>query len=116
MTIIYHNPRCSKSRATLSLLEENGIQPDVVRYLDTPPDVATLRQITEAMGCSIGDILRKGEARYKELDIDGEGYDEEALLKLVADNPILLERPIVVEGDRAAMGRPPENVLTLFNS
>ncbi len=116
MTTIYHNPRCSKSRATLSLLEENGIEVDVIRYLDSPPDVAALRRITESMGCSISDILRKGEAKYKELGIAGGDYDEEALMKLVAENPILLERPIVVDGDRAAIGRPPENVLSLFNS
>ncbi len=115
MTTIYHNPRCSKSRATLALLEEKGIEPTVIRYLEAPPDVDALRRILSALDCSIRDVLRKGEARYKELDIASGEYDEESLLRLVADNPILLERPIVVHGDRAAMGRPPENVLTLFN-
>ena len=116
MTTIYHNPHCSKSRATLALLEENGIEHDVIRYLETPPDVDALRRITDAMGCSIHELMRKGEARYKELGIGDGDRDEEALLLLVAQNPILLERPIVLYGDRAAMGRPPENVLTLFQS
>lgn len=114
MTTIYHNPRCSKSRATLALLEENGVNAEIVRYLESPPDVQTLRRITAALQCSIRDILRKGEARYRELDIANADLDEAQLLQLVAENPVLLERPIVVHGSRAAMGRPPENVLALF--
>ena len=115
MTRIYHNPRCSKSRATLSLLEARGIEPEVVRYLETPPDADTLRGITEALGCSMGDLMRRGEALYRELGIAGGNHDEDALIRLVVDNPVLLERPIVVHDGRAVVGRPPENVLALFD-
>ncbi len=115
MTRIYHNPRCSKSRATLALLEERGIEPEVIRYLDTPPDADTLRSITGSMGCSIRDLLRKNETVYRELGIAGID-DEAVLIDLVVANPILLERPIVVHDGRAAIGRPPENVLSLFLS
>ena len=116
MTRIYHNPRCSKSRATLSLLEGQGIEIETVRYLDNPPDAETLRSITAALGCSIHDIMRKGEKVTKDLGIANGELDEDALINAVVDNPILLERPIVVHDGRAAIGRPPEAVLSLFNS
>ena len=114
MTRIYHNPRCSKSRATLSLLEENSLDPEVVLYLESPPDRTTLKAITQALGCSIQDIMRKGESVYKALKIGDGNKDEEELIRLVIENPILLERPIVTNGDKAAIGRPPENVMALF--
>jgi arsenate reductase len=116
MTRIYHNPRCSKSRATLALLEERGISPEVIHYLENPPDTDTLREITTALNCSLHDILRKGEAVYKELGIGEISANESSLAKLVIENPILLERPVVVHNGRAAIGRPPENVLSLFTS
>lgn len=115
MTRIYHNPRCSKSRATLALLEENNLAHEVVLYLDSPPDRGTLKAITKALGCSIHDIMRTGESVYKALNIGDGNKDEEELMRLVVENPILLERPIVTHGDKAAIGRPPENVLSLFN-
>ena len=114
MTTIYHNPRCSKSRATLTLLEEQGISPDVVLYLETPPDADEIIVLTRKLGMSIRQIMRSGEAVYKELHAGSPDHNEDDLVKMVADNPILLERPIVVNGDRAAIGRPPENVLEIL--
>ncbi len=115
MTCIYHNPRCSKSRAALSLLEARGIEPKVVHYLETPPDADTLRGIAAALGCSAGDLMRKGEALCRELGIADGAHDEDALFRLVVDNPVLLERPIVVHDGHAVIGRPPEAVLALFD-
>lgn len=114
MTRIYHNPRCSKSRATLSLLQEHDIDPEVILYLDAPPDMTTLKTITRALDCSIHDIMRTGESVYKTLGLVDGDHNEEELLQLVIDNPVLLERPIVTHNDKAAIGRPPENVLSLF--
>ena len=89
MTRIYHNPRCSKSRAVLDLLEARGIEPEVVRYLETPPDADTLRGIAAALGCSVGDFMRKGEALYRELGIADGNHDEDAaLIRLIVDNPV----------------------------
>ncbi|MGI9291825.1 MAG: arsenate reductase (glutaredoxin) [Gammaproteobacteria bacterium] len=114
MTRIYHNPRCSKSRATLALLQEHDIEPEVVLYLESPPDSSTLKQLTEALDCSIHDIMRSGEPVYKELKIGDSEKDEDSLIRFVIENPILLERPIVTHAGKAAIGRPPEKVLTLF--
>lgn len=114
MTRIYHNPRCSKSRATLSLLREHEIDPEIVLYLDSPPDVATLKAITRALDCSIHDIMRTRESVCEILGLANGDNNEEELLQLVIDNPILLERPIVTHNDKAAIGRPPEKVLSLF--
>ena len=114
MTTIYHNPRCSKSRTTLGLLEERGIDPDVVLYLNDPLDAATLAELTRKLGVGIREIMRSGEARYKELNAGDPALSEEQLIAMVSENPILLERPIVVNGDRAAVGRPPENVLDIL--
>ena len=114
MTTIYHNPRCSKSRATLALLEEQGVSPVVVLYLETPPDEDEIVELTEKLGLGIREIMRRGEAVYKELDAGNPDHGDDDLIRLVAHNPILLERPIVVNGDRAAIGRPPENVLEII--
>ena len=114
MTVIYHNPRCSKSRATLELLNQNGVKPEIVPYLDNPPDATTLTAITKMLSCSIFDIIRKGEAIYTELDLSNQQISEQEMIDIVVDNPKLLERPIVVNGDRAAVGRPPENVLGIL--
>lgn len=114
MTTIYHNPRCSKSRATLALLQEHGVEPTVVRYLDAPPDAAALRAITGMLGCSIRDIIRTGEDAYRELNLADKTLTEAALIDIVAANPKLLQRPIVINGDRAAIGRPPQNVLAIL--
>jgi arsenate reductase len=111
---IYHNPRCSKSRQTLALLEEKGITPDVVLYLETPPDSAKLTDIVAKLGLSSArDLMRRGEAAYKEQDLKNV-TDETALIQAMANTPILIERPIVINGDKARLGRPPESVLEIL--
>lgn len=115
MTVtIYHNPRCSKSRATLALLEEQGITPKVVAYLETPPSATTLDKILNALGKEPRELMRKGEAPYKELGLDDESLTRKDLIKAMVENPILIERPIVTNGDKAAVGRPPESVLDIL--
>ena len=114
MTVtIYHNPRCSKSRQTLALLEEKGITPKIVKYLETPPSAAELKRILDKLGLKARDILRKGEAAYDELGLKDSGHTDDELLALMVKNPILIERPIVVSGARAAIGRPSEAVLKI---
>ena len=114
MTQIYHNPRCSKSRQTLALLQENGVEPEVVLYLKDTPSAEVLKELTKKLGCSISDIIRSGEPIYRELGIADKPLDETGLINIVVENPILLERPIVVSGNKAAVGRPPENVLAIL--
>ncbi|CZF80416.1 Arsenate reductase [Grimontia celer] len=110
---IYHNSRCSKSRQTLALLEEKGIQPDVVAYLETPPSADTLRTLLGQLGFdSPRQMMRTKEAIYKELQL-ADATDEQ-LIQAMVENPKLIERPIVVANGKAAMGRPPENVLTIL--
>jgi arsenate reductase len=111
---IYHNPRCSKSRQALALLEEKGIQPNVVKYLETPPDAATLASLLEMLGMEPRDLMRKGEAEYKELNLQDPGLSREQLIAAMVAHPKLIERPIVVRDGKAALGRPPEQVLELF--
>ncbi len=111
---IYHNPRCSKSRQTLALLEEHGVAPNVVEYLQNPPDAAQLKELLSLLGLEARALMRKKEAVYAELGLDNPDLGEDALLDAMHANPILIERPIVVRGDRAAIGRPPENVLALL--
>lgn len=111
---IYHNPRCSKSRTTLALLQERGIEPEVVLYLQTPPDVGTLRSLLDKLGKSPAELVRTGEAEFKALGLARDS-DSGALLEAMASHPKLIERPIVVRGERAVLGRPPENVLELLD-
>ena len=111
---ILHNPRCSKSRATLSLLEERGIAPEIVDYLNTPPEADELRNILAALGVSPREFMRTGESVYKELQLDDPGLDDEALIAAMLANPILIERPVVLCGDQARVGRPPESVLEIL--
>lgn len=111
---IYHNPRCSKSRQTLQLLQDQGQQPEIVEYLKTPPSKQTLQQIIAALGIAPRELLRKGESVYKELGLADKTLSDDALLDAMAEHPILIERPIVVLGSKAAIGRPPENVLTIL--
>lgn len=111
---IYHNPRCSKSRQTLALLEERGITPDVVLYLETPPDAATLRKLLDRLGMEPRDLMRKGEEPYKSLNLANPDKSREDLIAAMVAHPILIERPIVTHGDRAALGRPPENVVVIL--
>ena len=109
---IYHNPRCSKSRKTLALLQENGIEPTVVEYLKNPPDKRELEMITRKLGVQPEQIVRRGEESFKQ-NFKGKTLDDDQWLEALAQHPILIERPIVVKGDRAVIGRPPENVLDL---
>lgn len=113
-TRIFHNPRCSKSRQTLALLEEKGIQPDVVRYLDTPPSASELTAILKQLGKSPRELMRKGESEYKELGLDDSSLSDEQLIEAMVTHPKLIERPIVLHGGKAALGRPPEAVLDIF--
>lgn len=112
MIRIYHNNRCSKSRAALALLK--GREVEVVNYLDTPPDAADLKQLLMLLGISARQLLRSGEAIYKELGLADATLDDEALIAAMAAHPILIERPIVVANGKAMIGRPPENVLTIL--
>lgn len=110
---IYHNPRCSKSRTTLALLEENGVTPEIVLYLETPLPATGIRQLLGKLGLTAADLVRKGEDAYKEAGLDKNSAEDEIIAAMV-DYPKLIERPIVVLGDRAVLGRPPENVLELI--
>jgi len=115
MTTIYHNPRCSKSRATLELLQQKGIEPKVVLYLETPPTAAELERIVQQLNVPVTDIIRFGEDRVQELRITAkDSRSTEEWCEIIAANPILLERPIVVHKNKARVGRPPEQVLELF--
>lgn len=113
---IYHNPRCSKSRQTLQLLEENGVQPEVVLYLETPPDEALLKGLLGKLGISARQLLRKGEEEYKLRGLADKSLSDEQLVQAMCAAPKLIERPIVVKGERAVLGRPPENVIELLKS
>ena len=113
-TIIYHNPRCSTSHKTLALLEEKGVNPRIVDYLKMPPSAAELKTILKKLGLRPRDLMRKGEPRYAELGLKDRDLDDDALIALMVANPILIERPIVVSGGKAAIGRPPESVLEIL--
>jgi arsenate reductase (glutaredoxin) len=109
--IIYHNPRCTKSRQTLALLREQGVELEIVEYLDQPPDAATLATLVKKLGFEPAQLIRKKE--YRELGLP-ETDDADALLALMAANPKVIERPIVVVGQQARLGRPPEQVLEIL--
>ena len=111
---IYHNPRCSKSRQALQLLRDKGIEPEVVEYLQTPPDAATLDGFLIGLGMEPRELMRRKEAPYKELNLADESLDRAALIAAMVENPILIERPIVVSGGKVALGRPPESVLEIL--
>jgi len=112
---IYHNPRCSKSRETLALLQQQQLVPEVVHYLDTPPDAEQLRALVAMLGLSsVRQLMRHKEALYRELQLDNADLDEPALYQILADHPQLLERPIVVKDGKARIGRPPELVLEIL--
>ena len=112
--VIYHNPRCSKCRATLALLQERGTDVKVVEYLKAPPTADELRILCEKLGVSALDIVRKKEKKFSELGLSaGDDRSEAEWLRILSENPVLIERPIVIVNGRAAMGRPPENVLSI---
>ena len=111
---IYHNPRCSKSRQTLALLKDRGIEPEIVEYLTTPPDAAELTRILGLLGMAPRALMRKGEDAYRANDLGDRSKSDEALVRAMVANPILIERPIVLAGGKAALGRPPEAVLDIL--
>ena len=111
---IYHNPKCSKSRQTLQLLRDNGVEPKIVEYLKTPPDTATLDNFLKKLGMEPRDLMRKKEAPYKELDLADETKSRAQLMAAMIANPILIERPIIMNGAKVALGRPPESVLEIL--
>ena len=112
---IFHNPRCSKSRQTLALLNENGVEPEIILYLEQPPAESQLKSIIAKLGISPRELLRKGEADYKEQGLADTSLSDKQLIQAMCDYPKLIERPIVIDGERAVLGRPPESVLALIN-
>ena len=111
---IWHNPRCSKSRQALALLEERGLEPQVRLYLQSPPDAKTIDRVLKLLGKEPRELIRKNEAPYRELGLDDKKKTRAELIAAMAEHPILIERPVVVRGERAVLGRPPEEVLSLI--
>ncbi len=112
---IYHNPRCTKSRETLKLLKDQGVDPEVVEYLKDPPTRTELRKIVRALGIPARELIRRKEKLFAEVGDKEIRYSDSAAVNLLAEHPRLIERPIVVRDDRAVIGRPPENVLELVD-
>ncbi|MFY1667136.1 arsenate reductase (glutaredoxin) [Pseudomonas sp. Pseu.R1] len=111
---LYHNPRCSKSRGALELLEARGLAPTIVRYLETPPTAAQLRDLLGKLGIGARALLRTGEDEYKALNLADTSLSDDALIDAMAAHPKLIERPILIAGDKAVIGRPPEKVLEIL--
>tara|TARA_B100000768_G_C11056390_1_gene280563 strand:+ start:226 stop:570 length:345 start_codon:yes stop_codon:yes gene_type:complete len=114
MLTIYHNPRCSKSRQTLSLLQDQGLEPEIELYLETPPNSQTLSLLLKKLGLNARQLLRRGEQEYKDQNLADASLSEQQLIAAMTQSPKLIERPIVVNGQRAAIGRPPESVLEIL--
>lgn len=112
--MLYHNPRCSKSRSALEMLQARGLAPEVVLYLETPPDAVQLRDVLSKLGMGARQLLRTGEDAYKQLNLADQSLTDEQLIAAMVAHPKLIERPILVAGDKAVIGRPPENVLELL--
>jgi arsenate reductase len=111
---IYHNPRCSKSRQTLQLLEDKGLDPIIIEYLDSPPTAEQLQQTLHMLDMGPRDLIRKNEAAYKNAGLNNEALSDEELIDVMLTNPILIERPIVIANNQARIGRPPESVLEIL--
>lgn len=114
MVSIYHNPRCSKSRQTLALLEERGIEPEIILYLDTPPSATALKKLLKQLGMEPRELLRKGEEAYKANNLKNPELSDAELIAAMVEFPKLIERPIVIANNKAALGRPPEQVLDIL--
>ena len=112
---VYHNPRCGKSRAALALLEEHGVEPDIVEYLKSPPSAAELKRILQMLGLKPRKLMRRKEAAYAENGLDDPKLTEDELVSAMVAHPIMIERPIAVAGGKAALGRPPEKVLEVLD-
>lgn len=111
---IFHNPRCSKSRLTLQLLRDKGLEPEIILYQDTPPDSKQIAEILTLLKMKPRDLIRKGQAEYKLLGLDNETLSDQDLINAMHTTPILIERPIVLANGKAAIGRPPESVLEIL--
>lgn len=111
---IYHNPRCSKSRQTLQLIRDSGVEPEVVEYLKNPPSASELSGILDRLKLEPTDVMRRKESVFRELGLADRELSREEAIALMVDNPVLIERPIVVKGRKAVIGRPPENVNELL--
>ncbi len=115
MTVrILHNPRCSKSRATLALLQDRAIDPEITLYLESPPGAGEIKSMLEMLGLAPRELMRKGEAEYSDLDLKNPELTDDQLIDAMITHPRLIERPIVIAGNRAAIGRPPESVLDIL--
>ena len=112
--IIYHNPRCSKSRQTLEILNEHDLNAEIVLYLENPPSAEEIALILYKLGLGARDAIRKGEEEYKLLNLKDQSLTENELITFMSENPKLIERPIVIKDDKAVIGRPPENVLSII--
>ena len=111
---IYHNPRCSKSRQALQLLRDREIEPRIIEYLKTPPDKTELRRILDLLGMTPRDLMRSKEAVYRELGLNDDALGNKQLIDAMVENPVLIERPIVLANGKAVLGRPPEKVLEII--
>jgi arsenate reductase len=111
--VIYHNPRCSKSRETLQLLEDRELNPEIINYLDEPPSAQELKKIIALLGVTARDLMRTTESVYRDADLDDDSLSDEEIIEAICEYPALLQRPIVVFGDRAVIGRPPARVLDI---
>jgi len=111
---IYHNPRCSKSRQTLEILNQQNVDVEIIEYLKASPNAETLKQILSYLKITARDLLRKGESAYKEAGLDDTSLSEDEIIAAMVEHPILIERPVVVNNDKAAIGRPPESVLAIL--
>ncbi len=112
--VLWHNPACSKSRAALALLREHGIEPQIVEYLKTPPDADELARVLALLGLQPSELMRDQEPVYQTLGLDNPTLDSDALIAAMVANPVLIERPLAISGNRAVIGRPPERVLDLL--
>jgi len=111
---IYHNPRCTKSRLSLALLNEKGFKPTIIEYLNHPPDHETLKSILTKLGISARELMRTNEQAYKDAKLDAPELTEDQLIDAMISQPVLIERPIVIHGNKAVIGRPPENILEII--
>jgi len=111
---IFHNPRCSKCRLTMDILNDKGVDTTVVEYLNTPPTSTELDEVLKLLGLEPRDLMRKHETPYKENNLDNPDLNREQLIQAMIDNPILIERPIIINGNKATIGRPPEKVLDIL--
>jgi arsenate reductase len=112
--VLYHNPGCSKSRATLQILEDNQVNPEIIDYLELPPTQEELKSIVEMLGISARELLRTTEQVYRDAELDDDSLSEDEIIEAICEYPALMQRPIFVSGNRAVIGRPPERVLEII--